>query len=66
MALRTSFERLEFLVRFFPEQQKVNFLSDTLIASLLNTEPHKVINEKIKTIQNETSNSQTIQLHFSA
>lgn len=48
-----SFERLEFLVRFFPEQMRVNFLSDTLIASLLNTEPHKVINEKIKTIKNE-------------
>lgn len=49
----TSFERLEFLVRFFPEQMRVNFLSGTLIASLLNTEPHKVINEKIKTIEKD-------------
>ncbi|CAN5779243.1 hypothetical protein BH23THE1_BH23THE1_20920 [soil metagenome] len=48
-----SFERLESLVRFFPEQMRVKFLSDTLITSLLYTEPHKVINEKIKTIQNE-------------
>ncbi len=47
----TSFERLESLVRFFPEQMRVKSLSDTLVESLLNTEPHKVINEKIKTIQ---------------
>ena len=47
----TSFERLELLVRYFPEQERVKFLSDTLIASLLNTKPHKVINEKIKTIE---------------
>lgn len=49
----TSFERLELLVKFFPEQWRVKFLSETLISSLLNNEPHKVINEKIKTIQNE-------------
>lgn len=49
----TPFERLEFLIRFFPEQMRVKSLSDTLIASLLNTEPHKIINEKIKTIQKE-------------
>lgn len=48
-----SFERLEFLVRFFPEHMRVKTLSDTLIASLLNTEPHKVIDEKIKTIQKD-------------
>lgn len=47
-----SFERLEFLARFFPEQMRVNFLSETLITSLLSNEPHKVINEKIKSIQN--------------
>jgi hypothetical protein len=47
------FERLEFLIRFFPEQMKVKSLSDTLVESLLNVEPHKVINEKIKTIQND-------------
>ena len=44
----TPFERLEFLIRFFPEQIKVKSLSDTLVESLLNAEPHKVINEKIK------------------
>ena len=49
----TPFERLEFLIRFFPEQIKVKSLSDTLVESLLNAEPHKVINEKIKTIQND-------------
>ncbi len=49
----TPFERLEFLIRFFPEQMKVKSLSDTLVESLLNVEPHKVINEKIKTIQND-------------
>ena len=49
----TPFERLEFLIRFFPEQMKVKSLSDTLVESLLNAEPHKVINEKIKTIQND-------------
>ena len=49
----TLFERLEFLIRFFPEQIKVKSLSDTLVESLLNAEPHKVINEKIKTIQND-------------
>jgi GTP1/Obg family GTP-binding protein len=49
----TSFERLESLAKFFPEQMRVNFLSETLIASLLTNEPHKVINEKIKTLQND-------------
>lgn len=48
-----SFERLEFLVRFFPEHMRVKSLSDIIIASLLNTEPHKVIDEKIKTIQKD-------------
>lgn len=49
----TPFERLEFLIRFFPEQIKVKSLSDTLVESILNADPHKVINEKIKTIQND-------------
>lgn len=46
-----SFERLEILVRFFPEQMRFKLLFDTPISSLLTTEPHKVINGKIKTTQ---------------
>jgi hypothetical protein len=49
----SSFEKLEFLVRFYPEHMRVEFLSVTLIASLLNAEPHKVINEKIQAIQKD-------------
>jgi len=47
-----SFERLELLVKYFPEQMMVNFLSETLVTALLDPEPHKIINEKIKILQN--------------